>query len=192
MFRASTFHPTPIQNPFSFSFSTKKLWQKVKEIFFFPWWRYLCWEIYSLSKYWQNFSIKSLPPPMQWFAFSPSRQKTKSKVHKQKNPVSLKANRIRLGTQEKVNKCRLHRRCLDDITTTSCFSGWSGSAWAWWCHNSKFLDPGHICAQADTLIFSCAQHYSINFGQSTNFLTDPKSSLSTKGVKESKLLILIG
>ena len=29
-----------------------------------------------------------------------------------------KVNRIRLGTPEKVNKGRLHRRCLDDITTT--------------------------------------------------------------------------
>ena len=34
-----------------------------------------------------------------------------------------KVNRIRLGTSERVNKGRLHRGCLDDITTPPLFSG---------------------------------------------------------------------
>ena len=33
------------------------------------------------------------------------------------NRLVAKVNRIRLVTPEKVNKCRLHRRYLDDITT---------------------------------------------------------------------------
>ena len=45
----------------------------------------------------------------------------------------------RLGTQEKVDKGRLHRRCLDDITTPPQFSGLSGSTWGRWHHNSNFF-----------------------------------------------------
>ena len=39
--------------------------------------------------------------------------------------VNPKVNRIRMGTPEKVNKHRMHRKCLDDITTLPQFSGLS-------------------------------------------------------------------
>ena len=44
----------------------------------------------------------------------------------------------------RVNKCRLHQRCLDDITTLPQFSGMLGSAWHWWHRVSVFLEPGQF------------------------------------------------
>ena len=43
---------------------------------------------------------------------------------------SIKVKRIRLGTQEKVNKGRLHQRCLDDLTALQKFSGYSSLHWS--------------------------------------------------------------
>ena len=58
--------------------------------------------------------------------------------------ATTKVNWIRLSTPGKVNKSGLHRRGLDDITTPPHFSGFSGSAWGWWHHNSATLDPGQF------------------------------------------------
>ena len=44
-------------------------------------------------------------------------------IHVLVNNGRCKVIRIRLGTPEKVNKCRLHQRCLDDVTTPPKFSG---------------------------------------------------------------------
>ena len=65
------------------------------------------------------------------------------RFHK-KLSVLLKVNWIRSGTPEKVNKCRLHWRCLDAITTPPKFPGFSGSPWDWWNHDSALLEPGQF------------------------------------------------
>ena len=78
----------------------------------------------------------------------------------------------RLGTAEKVNKGRLQRRCLDDITTPPLFSGQLGSAWGRWQHNSALLEQDKFSERLEVpkfiLLFTelgwSAQPYSINFG----------------------------
>ena len=82
----------------------------------------------------------------------------------------------------RVNKYRLHQRCLDDITTLPQFSGMLGSAWHWWHRVSAFLKAGQfsehlwssqvnslcICGPKLTLLFIAegwsAQPYYVTFG----------------------------